>query len=200
MLITLSGMVGSGKSTTASLLTRRLEEHGFRPEYVRFRYLRLVGFAKPTRPRSTGTASTGAPTRGQDFTLKPLTLPRAAAYLVRILAFRLAGIGKGPACVVLDRYFYDNFVQYQLRSARERLYAGVLGRVIPVPDLALLLVARDETIAMRRPLYAATYVEDAGRRYRELPAIFPHLVAIRTDSLEESTEALDEAVRRLLKR
>jgi hypothetical protein len=93
----------------------------------------------------------------------------------------MSGIGRASQCDVIDRYFYDNFVHYELRTRRERLYATVLRRLIPTPDIALVLVASDDTISARRPAYAREYITAVGTRYRDLPRMFPHLISVRTD-------------------
>lgn len=190
-------MVGSGKSTTATVVSRYLEEAGHRPSYVRFRYLKVLGFSRPRRPAEP-TRSSEAPARevmrGKGFAIRRLTAVRAAGYLVRILAFRMSSTNELRGCAVVDRYFYDNFIQYQLQSRQERLYVAVLRRLIPQPDLALLLVARDDTISARRRNYDARYVEQAGRQYRELPKLFPNLVRIETDPDADSNEAIRRAL------
>ena len=193
MLITISGMVGSGKSTTAAVVSSYLEQAGHRPSYVRFRYLNLLGFSRPQRqPERTRSSNGSIPevVRGQRFTIRRLTAVRAAGYLVRILAFRISGTNELRGCAVVDRYFYDNFVQYKLQSRLERLYFAILRRLIPRPDVALLLVARDDTIAARRRNYDARYVEQAGRQYRELPKLFPNLIRIETDPDVDSSAAI----------
>lgn len=198
MLITISGMVGSGKSTTAAAAVKYLEEAGHRPSYVRFRYLKIFGFSRPERPQQRERATEGAApetlVRGKRFAIRRLTAARTAGYLVRILAFRMSGTSELRGCAVVDRYFYDNFIQYRLQSRVERLYLAVLRRLIPVPDVALLLVARDETISARRPNYDPRYVQAAGRRYRELPQLFPNLLRIDTDPGTDPNEAIRRAL------
>jgi thymidylate kinase len=199
VLITISGMVGSGKSTTAATVADLLVAAGLTPRYLRFRYLRLCGFARPQRAESGKPAPADAKkARAEGFALRPLTAALTAGYAVRILAFRLSGIGRGARCDVLDRYFYDNLVHYALRSRRERVYAAILRRLIPAPDLAILVVASDETIGCRRSNYAREYIVSAGRRYRELPDLFPRLTTIRTDPESSPDEAIRNAVQRLL--
>jgi hypothetical protein len=71
---------------------------------------------------------------------------------------------------------------------------GVLRRLIPVPDLALLLIARDDTISPRRPNYERRYIEAAGNQYRALPQRFPNLVRIDTDTETGSLDAIRRAL------
>ena len=186
MLITLSGMVGSGKSTTAALIMTHLAEAGLNPRYLRFRYIGLFGTGK-RRPRDAGP-------RGQGFSPRRLKAGLTLGYVARILAFRVSRLGTRSQFDIFDRYFYDNLVHYGLKSRRERLYALLLKRLIPRPDLAIVLVASEQTISMRRQNYAHEYVEAVARRYTELPKLFPDLIPICTDPGSSAAED----VRRLL--
>jgi hypothetical protein len=94
----------------------------------------------------------------------------------------MSAIGGARRCDVLDRYFYDNLVHYELRTVRERAYARLLCRLIPRPDLAILVVASDRTIAARRPEYAREYLTTVARRYEQLHTLVPHLSRVSTDS------------------
>lgn len=130
--------------------------------------------------------------------LRRLTAAVTAGYAVRILAFRLSGVGAGSRCDVLDRYFYDNFVHYELTSRRERLYARFLRRLIPAPDAAILLLASDRAIAERRRKYAHEYLVTVAKRYEELTGLFPHLVCIRTDAGGSTSEEIRRAMQPLI--
>jgi thymidylate kinase len=191
MLITVSGMVGSGKSTAVKQIAARLSAAGVDCQCIRFRYLRLLPFgpsASASRPLETESVRpTAVPLprpepRGSGFRPARLTVWIACGYLARIFAFRLLGPRTSPRqCLVVDRFFYDSLVHYSLNTQLQRIYAGILRRMIPTPDLAVLLLASSETIAARRPDYAPEYVTAAGRGYDRLAAEFPKLVTVRTD-------------------
>ena len=185
MLITISGLVGTGKSTIAHRVVQILGSSGMKPRYVRFRSVTLFDREWPPASGSANSESeegTAVGVRGRDFRPRNLTAVLTLGYAVRILAFRLSGIGSASRCDVVDRYFYDNLMQYELNSRRARMYAGLLRRLMPTPDLALLLVASDDTISSRRPEYAREYVAAAGQRYEMLTGMFPNLVRICTDT------------------
>jgi thymidylate kinase len=183
MLITVSGMVGSGKSTAARQLAETLSAAGIECRVQRFRTLRLLPFDSAAAPRRSAKAE-AAPTavRWAGFRPRPLKVSTACGYAIRVLAFRVFGrMKESSSCQILDRYFYDNLVHYQLRTARERFYAAVLRRLIPVPDLAILLVASEQTLLARRPNYSREYVADVSPAYDRLQQQVPQLIRVCTD-------------------
>jgi hypothetical protein len=198
MMITVSGMVGSGKSTVAKHIVQVLETSGIRARHVKFRSVgwmgRLWGTHRPT-PQKTATDRL-TQRRWSGFRVRRLTAVVAAGYVGRILMFRMRGPrGRPSECVVLDRYFYDSFVHYALATSRERLYISLMRRILPVPDIAFLLAASPATIEERRPDYALEYVQIAVHGYAQLPSRFPELVQVRTDPGEPSLDRVETIVR-----
>jgi thymidylate kinase len=201
MLITLSGMVGAGKSTTARTIVETLQRAGVDATYVRFRSLRMLPFRtqqRPSPPQNTSPAPSVRP-RWSGFRARPLTLDKTCGYIARIVAFRLFGPGRSSgSCHVLDRYFYDSFVHYELRSRRERFYASVLQHLIPKPDVAIVVTASPETIAARRPEYAASYITATHYEYERLPERFPGLVRLDTEAGGRDVDRIDTLLRERL--
>jgi hypothetical protein len=205
MLITVSGMVGSGKSTASKRIIELVEAAGGQCQYVRFRSLGFFGLrSAPGGPATATDAALPARTAGprwSGFRPRTLTLLIACGYAVRILAFRAFGPRRSsPVYYVIDRFFYDNFVHYALRSRRERVYAAALARLVPRPDLAILLLASADTLRERRPDYAPAYISVAGLGYSRLPAQFPALVTVETDPGQPSGERLERVIVDLLER
>lgn len=197
MLITFSGMVGSGKSTAGKHVAGVLAAAGVPCHYVRFRTLGITPFKSSSDKRGAGkqVPNVRVVSRASGFQLRRLTAAITCGYLARMLAFRWLGPSRTASeWFILDRYFYDSFVHYGLGTRRERLYAMLLQRVMPVPDIAVLLVASSETIAARRPDYAPEYISLAGRGYGRLRARFPELIEIRTDRGEPVLGRLERLV------
>lgn len=203
MMISISGMVGSGKSTAAALIVDRLAKAGLQPQYLRFRYLKLFAFPRPGRkgpPREDGAQGQRTEVRASSFALRRLTAARALGYAARIIAFRFSGVGAGSRCDVLDRYFYDNFVQYKLTGPMERLYARVLRGLIPTPDLAIVLLASPETLAARRQNYAREYLVLASGRYAKLAGRFPNIVTVSTDPGRSGNDHIERLIQTCISR
>ena len=202
MLITVSGMVGSGKSTVSKRVAALLSAAGVYCRRVQFRSRGFSLISKrPSAPAPFRAEATGQtevkPTalRWRGFRPRTLTAWVTCLYMARIVAFRIFRPRRTEGWIVLDRYFYDSFVHYHLATSRERWYMALLQRIMPVPDIAILLVASPKTLLKRRPNYAIEYVLAAARGYERLMTQFPELVAIPTDEGELSLDRLDALIR-----
>lgn len=196
MLITFSGIVGGGKSTNAKQAHRFLQEAGYPVVYLRFRFLKsrrllraLFAHGHNTAPPARDKAKAkraDMPLRRQ--ALLKLTLTRTLGYLWRIIMFRIfAAIRLRRKIIIIDRFYYDNLVHYALTERRERFYLWLIKRALPVPQLALLLIARPQTILQRRPNYDGAYIRQLYRNYQQLAQEFPYLTFLQTDSFKNLT-------------
>lgn len=209
MLITFSGIVGSGKSTNAKQTHRFLQEAGYPAVYLRFRFLKarrilraLLGkkhqvlspMAKKTKPpRHT--------TKLRHQAILKLTLTRTVVYLWRIMLFRIfAAIRLRRKIIIVDRFYYDSLVHYSLTGWFERLYLGLIKATLPRPQLALMLIAPPRTILHRRPNYDGAYVQQLHHNYLRLTQTFPYLVVLQTDNFKNLTANISQHVRQTVAR
>jgi hypothetical protein len=205
MLITVSGIDGSGKGTTVKDLERLLNGMGIPARRLRFRSLsafEMLGwpFRTERAPRHRGAVdSTSGSPRRVGFQPPTLSAALTCGYVARIVAFHVFHHRHSGRCTVLDGYFYDNLALYGLRSRRERMYAALLQWLMPVPHLAILLVASPQAISERRPYLAGEFVTGASRGYARLRERCPQLVEIRTDGGSVASEKLDLLVRTRLR-
>jgi len=196
VLVTVSGMVGSGKSTVVEQIAAALEGQGLEAAQWRFQRLPCITL-RPGRPRSNTpkTTTPSAGERGRGYRRHQLTATSALGHLVRILAFRLFRLWPPrPACAIANRYFYDSFVHFDLTRRRTRLYAGLLSKLVPRPDLAILLVASPQTIAARRPQYSEDYIAHVHQAYGGLRQCFPDLMEVSSDPGQPTLERAEAAV------
>jgi hypothetical protein len=186
IIVSLSGAVGSGKSTTARAVVESLRAQGRAAEHVRFQD--FVALRIPTeRRRAPRIQAAGAiPSahrppreRRHAYRLRPLTLSVTAGYLLRIALFRIS-LRRWPKDTVLvfDRYFFDSLVHFDLEGAG--LLLQVLEWAIPVPTVAGVLLIPKQTLRDRRPEYSADYARLATDAYEQLAKRFVCLIAIRT--------------------
>jgi len=209
MLITFSGIVGSGKSTNAKQAHRFLQEAGYAAVYLRFRFLKarrilralfakkppaVSPLPKKAKPQRHATAL-----RRQ--ALLKLTLTRTVGYLWRIILFRIfAAIRLRRKIIIVDRFYYDSLVHYSLTGRRERFFLRLIKAALPIPQLALMLIARPQTILRRRPNYDGAYVQQLHRHYQQMAQEFPHLIVLQTDSFNNLTANISQQVRQTVAR
>jgi hypothetical protein len=191
VLITVSGPVGSGKSTLGAALARRLSQSGVDVKLLNFQKLpcfRLLHRPDATSARNRkASGTTTPPTRRTNYQRKRLTLMETFVHVGRILSFRAWRLFRGrTGPLVLNRYFYDSFSHYDLDGSGVAARLRIIRAVMPRPDLAVVLESDVGTLATRRPEYARDYLETAVSAYRALPGHFPELTAVT------STTALTE--------
>lgn len=207
MLITFSGIVGGGKSTNAKQAHHLLQESGYRVVYLRFRFLTWRNFFRPLPERKRPVLASPSPEKkknSQPLRRRPmvkLNFARTLGYFWRITIFRVfMAVRLRGKIVVVDRFYYDNFVHYALKGKRERFYFLLLKKILPVPSLALVLIARPQTILRRRPHYDGDYVQQLYHHYTRLAQDFPNLIMLRTDCLKDLTATISQHVRQAIAR
>jgi hypothetical protein len=183
VLVTISGMVGAGKSSGEGRIIRLLRREGVPAESWRFRTLPCFTFSFGSSSRASVEAPRPTPApRGRGYRRKPLTLSATVGYVGRIMAFRAyRRLHRTPGWAICNRYFYDSLAHFEFDAPGARRYMAMLKRLMPRPDLAILFVASPDVIAGRRPLYTPEYLQQVGAAYRTLAAQFPELVLVNTD-------------------
>jgi thymidylate kinase len=170
LLISLSGMDGSGKSTAAAAVRRELEQAGVHVDVAWARFGQeadvLDRVAGPVRKLLRRTGTTADPVAAGGPTVSARQNPRAAAgrrgpvgwaWVVVVAAVnarsfrRLARPRKRGVAIVCDRWAADSLVDLELRYGRHRLAEWLLSRATPRPDLAILLEIDAGTAATRKP-------------------------------------------------
>ena len=206
VLVTVSGMVGSGKTTAVRHILNVLRREGIEAADWRFQRLPCITLsttpppAKPVRKEPSVRRPPG-PLRGEGYRARALTSATTFGYLVRSLAFRIYRRWPPTAAwAVSNRYFYDSFAHFDLSQGYGELYVRLFRRIVPKPDLAFLMVASPETVAERRPQYSVDYIVRVEASYRRLRALFPELIEINSDLDGRSLEQVEHAVREHLGR
>ena len=206
MLITFSGIVGSGKSTNAKHVFKFLQEQGYPVVYIRFRFLTWRKIFRPLPAKRKHRHAHKAAAKVHDKPLRcqptvPLTLVRCLGYLWRMLVFRaFVQVRLRQKIAIMDRFYYDSFTHYKLASRAERGYLWILKKALPVPDLALMLIAEPKVILRRRPHYDAGYVRELFLNYTQVAREFPNLMTIKTDHVDALTVAIVQHVHNALQR
>ena len=183
VIVTLSGIVGAGKSSVARSVVDLLRSAGHPVAYVRFQDFAGLGRRRRNEPGSVapaGGAPEAAAQRGAGYRRRRLSPVAAAGYALRTAVFRLR-LATWPANTVLvfDRYFYDSLAHFELvPHGRAQRF---LMRMIPVPSVAALLMVDEATARIRRPRYAEAYIKGVLAGYGELRDRLPGALLVRTD-------------------
>jgi thymidylate kinase len=101
----------------------------------------------------------------------------------------------GRRVIVCNRYFFDNLAHYHLEGPSVSGRVGLLRRLMPRPDLALLMVASSDAISLRRPGYAPEYVQRLGQGYQELVRQFPELVVVESNPGADTAGQLESILK-----
>lgn len=201
LLICVSGIESSGKSTQLERLERAAADAGERPIVVWSRpgYTPTLEAVKRTAKRLRGRAEGGPPSG------TPRVYPRRAAgfrsrlalrawlgaalldliwlYAVRVRLWRAAG-----RTVICDRYWLDCAVDFRVNFPEQHVESSRLGRILrataPRPDVALLLEL-PVADSMRRS-------EGRERRFRENEEVLEQRFAAYADLARETgTRVID---------
>lgn len=219
MLITLSGLDGAGKSTLADALQARLRKSGVRAiifhmnkEVGLYAYLRTARDAvlraiRPGRAAAADKAQLPAEAgRSEPGSAKAalLEIRRRIIWnkslrrwvdlgdLLTFLIYRLFIEKIRGRVLIMDRYFYDRMAD--LADGRSWRYLRWFSRIIPDPDVAVLVEVTPEEAFARKGEYS---VESMTRRraiYKEIFSWVPQSVTLANDDLDVALHTLEQIV------
>jgi thymidylate kinase len=196
LVVSFSGMDGSGKSTNIAALTTALAGTGLRVKLVTFwddvvvlsRYRAKISTA--VLGGETGVGTPEKPVRRRDKNFRPwyATFARCVLHFFDALHLRvlLQGlIASDVDVIIFDRYIYDQLAGLQLERGGLERYARFLLKVSPHPDVCYLLDAEPETAYARKPEYPPEFLRSYRRSYLKLSEMLPQLIVISPAPLYE---------------
>jgi thymidylate kinase len=208
LLITFSGIDGCGKSTNINTLTAWLTGAGLRVRVATFWdnvviLPRLRDRLTQTLFRGeTGVGSPERPVHRRDKNLRPwyATLGRCGFYLLdaihlRWLAKRM--LSSEVDVVIFDRYFYDQLAILPMEQKAVRIYARLVFKLLPRPDIAYLLDADSEAAFARKPEYPLEFLKSYRRSYLLVRKLMGGMTLIHALPLLETERRIADEFKKL---
>src|SRR6201996_4196778 len=165
LLISFSGVDGSGKSTQIDNLRNALHAVGLKTGLLAFWDNVVVGvkyregFVHKVYKSERGIGAPGKPVNRRDKNMRGwhLTLARHFLYLLDAIHLcRVVARAKrksGADVIILDRYIYDELSNLNLRNPLSRAFINFVHSFVPRPDIAYLLDADPVAAYARKPEY-----------------------------------------------
>ncbi len=208
VIVSFSGIDGAGKSTQIEALCQFLSTHEHRWKLYRF-WDDVVAFSGLREQCSLrlfrGEKGIGSPERpiqrrDKNVTSWPVRLLRLFLYTADALRLRavIGSFGRGADFVIFDRYIYDEWANLPLRHWAIRFYIRSLARIVPKPDVAVLLDAEPIAATKRKPEYPLDFVQRNRSAYLQLAQIVG-MTTVPPQSVEGAARSISTAVCPLLR-
>ncbi len=202
LLISFSGLDGSGKSTQIENLRSCLAAAGYRTTLLAFWDNVVVftrcreGFVHKVYKSEIGVGVPERPVHRRDKNLRKwyLTLTRHALYLLDAvnLSLVLRRTRRSQSeVIIMDRYIYDEWANLPLRSAVTRAYVRLQHAILPRPDIAYLLDADPEAAHARKPEYPLEFMHRCRAAYYRLAVLLGTITVIPPLELEQARQAVE---------
>jgi thymidylate kinase len=209
LLISFSGLDGSGKSTQIEGLCELLESWGYRVRRLAFwddvvvltRY--REGFVHRVFRSERGVGAPGKPVNRRDKNMRgwSLTLARHLLYLLDSAHLRWVVWRERrtrPDAIVMDRYIYDELANLPLENPITRAFVRLAAAMAPRPHIAYLLDANPDAARARKPEYPVEFMRECRGWYHRLATLLGMLTVIPPLPLAEARREVSAALRGVL--
>jgi thymidylate kinase len=201
LLVSFSGVDGSGKSTQIENLRSALHAAGLSTRLLAFWDNVVVGvkyregFVHKVYKSERGIGAPGKPVNRRDKNMRGwhLTIARHLLYLLDAinLCRIVAGETKsGADVVILDRYIYDELSNLNLANPLSRAFVKLVHSFVPRPDIAYLLDADPVAAYARKPEYPVEFMKKCRKAYFDLAYLLGSMTVIPALNLPEAKAAV----------
>lgn len=204
VLISFSGVDGSGKSTQIENLRSALHAAGLSTRLLTFWDNVVVGvkyregFVHKVYKSERGIGAPGKPVNRQDKNVQRWYLTLARHFLYLLDAINLCRIvarekRSGANVIILDRFIYDELANLNLSNPISRAFVRFVQAFTPRPDIAYLLDADPVAAYARKPEYQPEFTEKCRRSYFALANLLGTMTIIPALDLPEAKAAVLQA-------
>lgn len=198
LLISFSGLDGSGKSTQISALQAYLEGAGMRVRTYAFWDDVVVGkrwresFVHAVYKSEKGVGAPGRPVERRDKNVRKwyLSIARHVLYAVDAMNLSLVvghALRSGEDVVLMDRYIYDELANLPVTNPLTKLFIRAVHALTPRPDVAYLLDVDVDEARARKPEYPVEFMRECRIAYYELDRLLGTMTIVPPLPLREAT-------------
>jgi thymidylate kinase len=210
LLISFSGVDGSGKSTQIENLRSALHAAGLTTTLLAFWDNIVVGvkyregFVHKVYKSERGIGAPGKPVNRRDKNMRGwhLTLARHLLYLLDAIHLRrVVEREKRKArvdVIILDRYIFDELSNLDLSNPLSRRFIKFIQALAPEPNIAYLLDADPVAAYARKPEYPVEFMKKCRRAYFDLAGLLGTMTVIPALGLAEAKLAVLKAAEQKL--
>ena len=206
MIISFSGLDGSGKTTQLHILADMLRKEGIPFSIVEVGRMSIFMYVKSVIQVFSHRTVTNI--EGIQFDLSGNTslfkrflsiirqICTVLDIMIFILIFRIPLFFR-KRIILCDRYFFDSIAQlYYLKMCSRQMFLFLL-MLVPMPDVSFLLNASGQIAYNRKPEYVKSYFIRKSRLYQFIARKYKMKV-IENDDIQKTTIAIQKHLHELL--
>lgn len=203
VIVSFSGIDGSGKSTQIESLCKRLEEAGLQVRLITFwdevatlKKIREGAGNKVFRgDEGVGTVEKPINRRDKNIRTPLMTVVRLLLYLLDAVSLRKvtkAALKSRADVVIFDRYLYDEFANLNLQNRAFRRYARWTMKLVPKSNVSFVLDGDPIEARARKPEYPLDFLQFNRVSFLTLGKIFSGITVIPPMPIDDVKAEIDK--------